>query len=236
MLDSWGGGPSTRLASISETFATSLHQARQASAASNAAGEAPYRLGATSRSAPPPRRPFDIWVEGAFARFNDGSDLSERRGHLGVLYVGADYRLASNLLVGTLVQFNRSSHDFDALPTGGSDSGWMVGPYATVRLSHNLFFQARAAWGKTDVKLDLDPTHSDSFDAERWLVRGTLLGQWRWGPWRFRPRASVGYIEEHQESYVSSLGPAIPSQTVALGRSSPTAIAWPTAPSSSRAS
>jgi outer membrane autotransporter protein len=87
-----------------------------------------------------------------------------------------------------------------------------------MRLSSNLFFQARAAWGRTDVKVDLDDTLQDKFDAERWLVRGTLLGQWRWGAWQFRPRASVGYIEEHQESYASVVGTTIPSQTIALGQ------------------
>ncbi len=217
MLDGWGSGTTSRLASFSETFATSMQQARQANATTSL-GE-PYGLGATSRAAPPPARPaFDVWMEGAVARFSDGSDQSERHGHLGVVYVGADYRLSRNVLVGALVQYNQTSHDFDALQAGGSDSGWMVGPYATVRLSNNLFFQARAAWGKTDVKVDLDSTHQDSFDAERWLVRGTLLGQWRWGPWQFRPRASVGYIEERQDSYDSSLGVTIPSQTIALGQ------------------
>ena len=200
MLDGWGSGTTSRLASFSESFATSMQQARQANATTSL-GE-PYGLGATSRAAAPPPRPaFDVWMEGAVAHFSDGSDQSERHGHLGVVYVGADYRLSRNVLVGALVQYNQTSHDFDALQAGGSDSGWMVGPYATVRLSNNLFFQARAAWGKTDVKVDLDSTHQDSFDAERWLVRGTLLGQWRWGPWQFRPRASVGYIEEHQDGY-----------------------------------
>jgi outer membrane autotransporter protein len=214
MLDGWSASPG-RLASFSETFATSLQQqTRQAPAV---LGEAPYGLGATSRS-PPPRRAFDVWVEGAFARFEDGNGQSERRGHLSVVYAGADYRLAPNVLVGALIQYNETLHDFDALPGGGGDSGWMVGPYATVRLSPNLFFQARAAWGKTDVKVDLDDTLRDSFDAERWLVRGTLLGQWRRGPWQFRPRASVGYIEERQESYTSIVGATIPSQTIALGQ------------------
>jgi hypothetical protein len=215
MLDGWSASPG-RLASFSDTFATSLQQqTRQAPAAP---GEEPYRLGATSRSPPPARRAFDVWVEGAFARFEDGSAQSERHGHLGVVYAGADYRLAPNILVGALIQYNETSHAFDALPGGGSDSGWMVGPYATVRLSPNVFFQARAAWGRTDVKVDLDDALQDKFDAERWLVRGTLLGQWRWGAWQFRPRASVGYIEEHQESYASVVGTTIPSQTIALGQ------------------
>jgi outer membrane autotransporter protein len=215
ILDTWGSGAPNRLASFGETFAASLQQARQANAP--APYGPPYGLGASSRP-PPVRSPFDVWVEGAVAHFSDGSDQSERHGHLGVLYVGADYRLAPNLLVGALVQFNQTSHSFDALDSSGRDTGWMVGPYATVRLTPNLFFQARAAWGKSDVKLDLDDTHTDSFDAERWLVRGTLLGPWRWGPWQFRPRASVGYIEERQESYVSSLGGAVPGQSVALGQ------------------
>jgi outer membrane autotransporter protein len=219
MLDAWGAGSPTRLASFGETFATSLQQARQAQTMTGGGvSEAPYRLGATQRSAPPMRSAFDIWVEGAIAHFNDGEGQSQRHGHLGVVYFGADYKLQPNVLVGALVQYNNNSHAFDTLAGGGSDSGWMVGPYTTVRLSRNLFFQARAAWGKTDVKVDLDDALRDSFDAERWLVRGTLLGQWRHGAWQFRPRASIGYVEERQESYVSSIGDTIPSQTIALGQ------------------
>jgi len=34
-----------------------------------------------------------------------------------------------------------------ARATSVEGNGWMIGPYATVRLSNNLYFQTRAAWG-----------------------------------------------------------------------------------------
>jgi hypothetical protein len=196
------------------SFATSLQQMRQSSAAASP----PYGLGAGSRPPPPARSPFDIWAEGSFAWFEEGSGSAERRGHWGVLFVGADYRLSPNVLIGTLVQFDSSSQKF----TGGTDSahntGWMAGPYATVRLSDHWYFQARAAWGKSNVELGFGGLVEDHFDAERWLVRGTLLGQWRAGPWQLRPRISIGYIEEQQDSYLSAFGVVVPGQTLALGQ------------------
>ena len=195
------------------SFATSLQQVRQV----NAAAGLPNGLGATTRP-PPAKSPFDIWVEGAFARFEDGSGSSERHGHWGVLFVGADYRVSRDLLVGALVQFDSSAQEFETLASNTRSNGWMAGPYATVRLSSNLFFQARAAWGQSNAELGFDGFPDDRFDADRWLVRGTLIGQWRSGPWQLRPRISIGYIEERQDSYMSSLGVTVPEQTLALGQ------------------
>lgn len=195
------------------SFATSLQQVRQI----NAAEGLPYGLGATSRP-PPAKSPFDIWVEGSFARFEDGSGSSERHGHWGVLFAGADYRVSRDLLVGALVQFDSTVQEFETLASNARSSGWMAGPYATLRLSNNLFFQARAAWGRSTVELGFDGSPDDHFDADRWLVRGTLIGQWRWGPWQLRPRISIGYIEERQETYLSSLGVTVPGQTLTLGQ------------------
>ena len=93
------------------SFATSLQQVRQV----NAAAGLPYGLGATTRPPPPAKSPFDIWVEGSFARFEDGSGSSERHGHWGVLFVGADYRVSRDLLVGALVQFDSSAQEFETL-------------------------------------------------------------------------------------------------------------------------
>jgi hypothetical protein len=196
------------------SFATSLQQARQ----DNASANQPYGLGAGSRRPPPAKSPFDIWAEGSFARFEDGNDASQREGHWGVLFVGADYRVSPNLLIGALASFDDAQQDLTGLSSKARSTGWMVGPYATMRLTDNLFFQARAAWGKSTHELGLEGSPEDRFDADRWLVRGTLIGQWRWGPWQFRPRISVGYIEEQQEAYHSSLGVAVPEQKVALGQ------------------
>ena len=196
------------------SFAASLQQARQYNAATNL----PSGLGAGSRRPPPAKSPFDIWAEGSFARFEDGNEASQREGHWGVLFVGADYRVSPDLLIGALASFDDAQQDLNGLASKARSTGWMVGPYATMRLTNNLFFQARAAWGKSTHELGFDGSPEDRFDADRWLVRGTLIGQWRWGPWQLRPRVSVGYIEELQETYQSSLGVAVPEQKVTLGQ------------------
>jgi len=158
-----------------------------------------------------------MWAEGSFYQFNDDGGHFSSFGHSGVVYVGADYRLSTYILIGALVQFDQTEQDFDGLPSRVSNEGWMAGPYATARFSNNLFFQARAAWGKSQNQIRVDQNFED-FDSDRWLVRGTLLGQWRAGPWQFRPRVSIGYIEETKENYMSSLGVLIPSQTGSLGQ------------------
>ena len=196
------------------SFAASLQQTRQ----DNAAANLPSGLGAVSRRPPPAKSPFDIWAEGSFARFEDGNEASERQGHWGVLFVGADYRVSPDLLIGALASFDDAQQDLSGLGGKARSTGWMVGPYATLRLTNNLFLQARAAWGKSTHELGFDGSPEDRFDADRWLVRGTLIGQWRWGPWQLRPRVSVGYIEEQQETYLSALGVVVPEQKVALGQ------------------
>jgi outer membrane autotransporter protein len=94
----------------------------------------------------------------------------------------------------------------------------MAGPYMTARLSENLFFDARAAWGESDNTVNPLGFYEDSFDTERWLVRGNLTGNWNFGDWRFTPSVSVARIEEDQQAYIDSLGISIPGQNVALGR------------------
>jgi hypothetical protein len=135
----------------------------------------------------------------------------------GVLFVGADYRVSPDLLIGALASFDDAQQDLNGLAGKARSTGWMVGPYATMRLTNNLFFQARAAWGKSTHELGFDGSPEDRFDADRWLVRGTLIGQWRWGPWQLRPRISVGYIEETQETYLNSLGVVVPGTKGGVG-------------------
>jgi outer membrane autotransporter protein len=81
-----------------------------------------------------------------------------------------------------------------------------------------VFFDARAAWGTSDNTVSPFGTYPDSFDTDRWLVRGNLTGNWHFGDWRFTPSVAVARIEEDQQAYVDSLGISIPGQTVALGR------------------
>ncbi len=161
---------------------------------------------------------FDIWAEGRIVKFGDDRMKQDADGDFGVLYLGADYVVNPWLLVGTLVQYNSMTMRSTAQSYEVSGHGWLTGPYATVKLTENLFWQSRVAWGRSNNSISPYLTYEDTFGSERWLGRSTLQGYWEHGPWRFMPSATVGYIEDKTEAYTDSLGVAIPSAKSTLGQ------------------
>ena len=202
-------------------FSTSLREMTRAAAeadarkATGAGMGLSARPGAQGASRP---NPFDIWVEGRYASFSDNHNNADLSGRFGVLSVGADYVLSPSLLVGTMVQIDDMQQRSDSRGTDARGTGWMAGPYATLRLSRNLFLQVRGAWGQSSNKVSPFLTYTDNFSSSRWLVSSTLTGRWTDGAWVFRPSASVAYLEDASESYVNSLGLFIPSVKSTLGQ------------------
>lgn len=161
---------------------------------------------------------FDLWIEGHFTSYRYDND-ARSEGDFGIVYVGADYLLSEDFLVGVLGQFDWMEEETEITGEAVDGDGWMVGPYISARLDEHLFFDARAAWGQSSNTLDIEGLVSgDMFDTERWLIRGALTGNKQMGRWRFTPTASVAYIEEKQDAYVSGTGAMVSGQTVALGR------------------
>jgi hypothetical protein len=191
-------------------FATSLSEVRR-----HYAGAGPS-FGV--RDGAPGANPFDVWIEGTYASFGDrrlGSDLD---GHFGLLALGADYVVNSRLLVGAMAQFDTMSERSDAEATEIEGQGWMVGPYATMRLGDNLFWRVRAAWGQSSNDVRPFLTYTDHFDSERWLVSSRLTGNVEAGRWTFRPSASVFYMEDIAQSYIDGDGATVPEIRSRLGQ------------------
>ncbi len=158
---------------------------------------------------------FDIWAEGYYSDYRH----SARGGKAAILYGGADYAANDNLLVGLMGQYDRI--DFDSSVTTGvtQGEGWMAGPYATIRLTGNLFLDARAALGESRNDISPFGTYSDSFDTNRGLLSATLTGEFSPAEGLIiRPEASVHYLAETQKSYTDSLGTFIPSQSFEYGQ------------------
>ena len=206
-------------------FATSLSKLRQNAdetrAARDSGPDAPMGLGATSRStidrrAEPSR--FDVWAEGAMAYYSDNSIGASQQGHAALLYMGVDYRIRPAILLGALVQLDWVSESTSGLGMSASGQGWMAGPYVSVRLTRNLFLDARAAWGQSDNRVDPLGVYMDKFSTERSLVSAKLTGNWTYGNLRFRPSAEIVYFHETQEAYTNQINIQIPEQSVSLGR------------------
>jgi outer membrane autotransporter protein len=161
--------------------------------------------------------PWDIWVEGRYSAFDDDSGHLDRDGYVGLLYLGGDSRVAHNLIVGALVQFDWAKDDSSVLASKVDGNGWMIGPYMSAQVHENIFFDLRAAWGRSNNDLTLGTT-TGGFDTSRWLVKGALAGNWVSDAWRFTPSAELAYVEESQDAFTNSAGTFVPGQDVSLGR------------------
>lgn len=184
--------------------------------AGNKAGSSPFRsLGVAPEAegdADPQATPFDIWAEGKFARFSAaGGD-----GRFGILHAGADYLVSPRLLLGLGVQVDWTDMEAD---DGASidGTGYLVGPYMTARLTERLYFDARAAWGKSSNTASPLGTYEDELDGTRWLISGALIGQYDLDRWRIEPSARLTYFEEKTDAYTDGLGLPIPEIEIATG-------------------
>ncbi len=157
---------------------------------------------------------FDIWIKATRAKIDNETTAAD----FGLLSVGADYRLSSDVAVGVLAQFDWTDEKDTTQNYKIDGQGWMVGPYVVYRLHDNLIFDGRAAWGQSSNTVSPYSTYSDDFNTERWLVKGQLTGDFQFGAIHFAPHAGIIYFEEQQKGYTDSLGNAIGQQKVELGR------------------
>jgi outer membrane autotransporter protein len=210
------------------TFSTSLSQMRSAAAtaANRKFEDAGLALQDSYSSATPStmKQRLDIWVEGQLTTYDDATGGINRNGDFKILYAGADYAISPGILIGALVQIDRTDEKIDDPSLKGmvAGTGWMMGPYLGVKLRDNLFFDARAAWGQSTNDLELSDdivgARTGSFETDRWLASASLTGNYQWGGLRVSPQVGVAYGNEVSDSYLTSLGQKVDGVDVAIGR------------------
>ncbi len=192
-------------------------EAAKADAAARTAG-AGYSPGMLARQRTT-FNPLDLWIEGKYASFRDSSSNIGLSGYFGMVSVGVDYVLNRKVLVGLAAQFDSMRESSEAQGSRVSGSGWMVGPYATMRLSENIFWQGRAAWGRASNDVDASTARaSDTFGSDRRLIATSLTGRWSEGPWLLQPALSISYLEEQAEAHADAAGVAVAAATSRLGQ------------------
>lgn len=161
------------------------------------------------------KRQLDIWTDLTYADVT----LGDNRGSFRLAYLGADYLVNPDLLVGALVQVDEFKRKGGLESRAAAEgTGWMVGPYVTAKLSDQLYGDARVAYGKSDNSVSPLGTYVDGFDTERMLFSGSLVGVFDLDErTRIWPEASLRYIREKQGGYVDSYNVAIPGQSIQQG-------------------
>jgi outer membrane autotransporter protein len=195
-----------------------MHEAAEAADKAKLASLGPPLgfAGASQRQVSAPS-PFDVWVEGMSSYFvNDRID-GRRQGHASILHAGADAVVMPGLLVGVMGSWDWVADSGD----GGlqrEGRGWMAGPYVSARLTRNLYFDARATWGRSTNHVDPLGAFTDTFSTTRALAAAKLTGDWTYGSLRFRPSAEVMWFSETAEAYTNAIGIGIAGQTFSVGR------------------
>ncbi len=139
---------------------------------------------------------LDFWVEGRYEPYEAGS--VQRRlesGSMSVVSAGTSYKLGPDIMIGALASLDQGT--LDDLRSGADveTSGWVAGPFASVRLGGGVVFDGRVAWGDGS----LEETHGGAASSgayERTLIKGSLRGGRDISGWTVTPMVGVTYIEE----------------------------------------
>ncbi|MFT5774783.1 MAG: outer membrane autotransporter protein [Hyphomonas sp.] len=174
-----------------------------------------HQFGANRR--PPVSRKMpqmDVWAQGTIAHVDNLTTKSD----VSLYYLGADYLVKPNLVVGVLAQADLTDESDTRANTSVEGKGWMAGPYVAGKLRHDLVYDARVAWGKSTNDVNPFGLYTDEFETTRQLVRARLTGNLMAGRWKIAPQVGVIHFAETQKAYTDSLGNTIPEQEVSLGR------------------
>lgn len=133
----------------------------------------------------------DLWLAGRMENYAASADQS---GNLGVVYLGTRTKLGPDILVGGLAQFDRGIEDTGYGDTPMMATGWMAGPYMSMKLGSGVVFDGRAAWGETE---NIVPSYdSERGAAERRLVKAKLTGTRQIEGWKVAPSLGLVYLED----------------------------------------
>jgi hypothetical protein len=136
----------------------------------------------------------DLWLEGRMENYEASADTGISSGNLGVIYLGTRTMLGPDILVGGLAQLDRGTESPEFGESHMAATGWMAGPYMSMKLASGVTFDGRAAWGETEnaaAGFELDEGSS-----ERRLVRAKLTGTRQVEGWKVAPSLGLVYLED----------------------------------------
>jgi outer membrane autotransporter protein len=198
------GAPFNFSASLRDVAQTAAYQEQQRLAQNPAAAALGF-AGTRGKAPSAQALPLDIWVEGRFTSLNDGRDGADLHGRTGLFGVGIDYVFNPVLLAGVSLSFDSSVQKTTSIERETKGNGWLAGPYATLRVAPDLYWQTRLAAGRSNNEATHGTNPPETFGSTRWLGTTKLTGRYQMGgAWQLRPSAGVAYMEEISDEFASS--------------------------------
>jgi hypothetical protein len=137
----------------------------------------------------------DLWLEGRMENYATGDiNAGVSNGNLGVLYLGTRTMVGPDILVGGLAQLDRGIESVGLGEAQMAATGWMAGPYMSMKLGSGVVFDGRAAWGETENAVP--GIGAGDSETERRLVRAKLTGTREVEGWKVAPSLGLIYLED----------------------------------------
>jgi len=137
----------------------------------------------------------DFWLEGRMQNYaTTSSEAGISDGNIGILYLGTRSMIGPDIMIGALAQVDRGVETGKYNVSEMAASGWMAGPYMSMKLGSGVVFDGRAAWGATEnvvASSEIDDTQT-----ARRLVRGKLTGTREVSGWNVAPSVGLVYVED----------------------------------------
>lgn len=138
---------------------------------------------------------LDFWFEGRYQPYAASDAGVPMDGNMSVMYAGTKYMFGPDIMLGALAQLDATQEFASHSRSSMNASGWMTGPYTSVRFGPGIVFDGRMAWGTAETSGSY-LGESGSETSERRLVRGTLRGSRAVGGWTVAPSVGMSYIED----------------------------------------
>jgi outer membrane autotransporter protein len=164
-----------------------------------------------------------IWMQGAYATFDQDQVQIETDGDTFSLGLGADWQVSDRVIAGLSV----SGYTTDATLTFNTGSletdGVVVAPYfaAILGKNRNLVLDGVVGYGsaENDAKRS-NGAITGSYDSDLWFVATNLTYQKRFGNLGFAPKVGVLWLDSSNDGYTEAGvgGVAVPGGDTQLGR------------------
>lgn len=165
-------------------------------------------------AAPAAANNWNLWVDGKYSWQDESGSISSLDGPIFNGIVGADYKIAPNLVLGLTGGYEHSDLKGDGLfPPTQKSKGWGLGAYLGWNVTDNLVFSASVQ--RTD--LDTHVNGFANFDSVRWQNSESLTGYYYSGTWRMSPSLTFAWSKEWQDATLGMNAQTIETMVLSPG-------------------
>ena len=158
---------------------------------------------------------LDVWARAHHTPF----EADDRKvGDALTTYVGADYKLRRDVLVGGMVQVDETERGTDASAAGSvAGQAYMAGPYMAYRVTPGITVDAKTAFGVAQDSAVAD-TESADFATNRMLSEARVTSNVAIDKWTLSQKGAVTYIDERSSASMPGVaGAAVDATRLSVG-------------------